>query len=154
MKDKSQTGFTLIEIIIAVMILAISLTTLLGLQSASMNQAVRTRNAQEAMLAARTIMSGIEYAGGSLKNREFKGTVTEVAKNFIIGDVFKPLEAKQQIIPLQAFVKIEYWPVKGLPDDAMQKITLTVSWSSATTDQVTIYYFQPSKGPTPIDGES
>jgi prepilin-type N-terminal cleavage/methylation domain-containing protein len=138
---RSQCGFTLIEIIIAVMILAVSLTTLLGMQSAATQTAIKTRNKQEAMLAARTILSGIEFAGDTVRNTTAQGTASEIALRFLSKEAVAPIVAKEQKIPLRAKLVIEYWPMQDLRKEALQRVTLTMSWSSQPGDSMTFYYF-------------
>ena len=78
------------------MVLSISLITLLGLQSAATKIALRTRNKQEAMLASRTLMSAIEYAGGEIKNQHTSGPVSQVALRFLSKEAVRPLEAQEK----------------------------------------------------------
>jgi prepilin-type N-terminal cleavage/methylation domain-containing protein len=140
-KINYQSGFTLIEIIIAVMILAMSLTTLLALQTSAMNQALRTRNAQEAMLASRSIMSGIEFAGDTIVGLNKVGTVVEVARTVLKEEALIPMIAKQQTIPMNASLTVEPWTLPKLPQNSMLKVTLIVSWSNQPQDQIKTYYF-------------
>ena len=145
LKDKSENskGFTLIEIIIAVMILSISLITLLGLQSSATEIALRTRNKQEAMLASRALMSAIEYSSSDIENQKAKGPVSEVAQRFLNKEAIAPLVAQEQKLPLTANLTIEYWPIAGLPENRVQRITLIVAWSDNPADSLTTYYFIP-----------
>ena len=123
------------------MILAVSLTTLLGMQSAATQTAIKTRNKQEAMLAARTILSGIEYAGYTVRNTTAQGTASEIALRFLSKEAVAPIVAKEQKIPLRAKLVIEYWPMQDLRKEALQRVTLTMSWSSQPGDSMTFYYF-------------
>jgi prepilin-type N-terminal cleavage/methylation domain-containing protein len=142
-----ERGFTLIEIIIAVMILAVSLITLLGMQSAATQTAIKTRNKQEAMLAARSILAGIEYAGNTIKNRSINGSASDIAKLFLNDEAVAPIIAQEKRIPLTANLVIEYWPMADLPSNAVQRITLTVGWGSAPDDNLMTYYFIAAKEP-------
>jgi len=60
MSGRSQAGFTLIEVVIALAILAISLTVLLAAQSSNLRNAGRARDLTIATLLARSKMIDIE----------------------------------------------------------------------------------------------
>ena len=147
-KNQRQHGFTLIEIIIAVMILAVSLITLLGMQSSATQIAIKTRNKQEAMLAARTILAGIEYAGNSLKNTSAKGPASEIAAKYLSKEATAPIAAQEKRVPLIGNLVIEYWPMKGLTAQSLQRVSLTISWSDRPEDSITTYYFVTAKVPS------
>ena len=146
-KPRNSAGFTLIEIIIAVMILAVSLTTLLGLQSSATQTAIQTRNKQEAILTSRAIMSAIEYAGGVIKNQSTKGSASDVALRFLSQEATAPIVAQEKRIPLTAALTIEDWPMEGLPANSLKKVTLTIGWGPKPEDSVTTYYFVAAKIP-------
>ena len=141
MKKRPQLGFTILEIIIAVMILAASLTTLLSLQTSAMSQALRTRNALEAMLASRAIMAGVEFAADELNEQKREGTVVDVARFFLKEEALAPLIAKQSSVPLNAALIIEPWNLPKLEENTLLRLTLEVSWSPAPQDKIVTYYF-------------
>lgn len=147
-KLNTQRGFTLIEIIIAVMILAFSLTALLGLQSSATDQAIRTRNKQQAMLMARKIMSAIELQGAIVQNTKIEAPAAQVLQKFLVQD---PQETKKEKtaasteLPLTANLTIEYWPVEGLPEKSIQKVSLSLFWSSNPADTIDVVYFIPAE---------
>lgn len=138
-----QSGFTLIEIIIAVMILAISFTTILGLQSSSTDQAIRTRNKQQAMLMAREIMSAIELTGTAIENTSMNAPARVVLEKYLPADSKKPIEKDPTALPLTADLNINYWGVKGLPDKSIKRVTLKLYWSDNPQDKIVIEYFIP-----------
>ena len=55
-----SSGFTLVEIMIAIVILASSITVILGLQSAIMKRAIDDKSRLTAMLFARRILASLE----------------------------------------------------------------------------------------------
>ena len=57
---RRSSGFTLIEVVFAVLILAGSLVVLLGLQTSSLQLTGRGKMTQQAMLYARRILAPIE----------------------------------------------------------------------------------------------
>lgn len=142
MNKRLQQGFTLIEIIIAVMVLAVSLTTILGLQSSSTDQAIRTRNKQEAMLIAREIMSAIELQGSAIENISLNTSALEVLQKYLPPDKQKKNRAETGL-PLQADLSIDFWAMKGLPDKSVKKVSLVVYWSDNPQDKISIIYFIP-----------
>ena len=147
MKLRQSSGFTLIEIVIAIMILAMSLVTLLGLQSASIDQSIRTKNKTRAMLAARQIMSVIETEGQTIDLQEKSGTVNEILSKFLKNPP-KDSKEEQELLDtesLQAYLVVEKWDVKGLPKDVARRIRLRISWSDSPVDSIEVVYFIPTE---------
>ena len=75
-----KNGFTLIEITIAVLILSLSMVVLLGLLNSVMQQELRTKSSQNAMLYARRILANIEGNVIALKNGNDIDTAREILK--------------------------------------------------------------------------
>ena len=128
------------------MILGISLVTLLGLQTSATNQAIRTRNKQQAMLIARRIMSAIENQGSSVPNINKLAPAEEILKLFVAVD---PVDATNQTknkfqTPLDAEIKIDFISIKGLPDNSVKKVTLRVFWSANPADSIEVVYCIPT----------
>ncbi len=144
----TNRGFTLIEVIIAVMILAFSLTTLLGLQSSSTDQAIRTRNKQQAMLMARKIMSSVELQGSLIKPMKLSADANQVLERFLMADPSEKKKKSEKTVaglPLNADIAIEFWNMEGLPEKSVLKIALVVSWSPNPADSVEVLYFVPAE---------
>ena len=147
MRHQCSAGFTLIEIVIAIMILAMSLVTLLGLQSASIDQSLRTRNKTRAMLAARQIMSVIETEGQTIDLQQKSGTVEDILSLFLKNPP-KDSKEEQELLnteSLQAFLVVEKWEIKGLPKDVVRRIRLRISWSDSPVDSIEVVYFIPTE---------
>lgn len=143
-------GFTLIEVAFAVLILSGTLVTLLGLQSSSIQRAVRDRNKQQAMLIARQIFSSIETASinASDKNSLEIGERTESPDkiaNEILQNASNPANPLDPENRFLATLKVEYWDIKGLPENSVKRVSLTVSWSDNPLDKVSVIYFVPSE---------
>lgn len=68
--DKKQNGFTLLEVMIAISILAIALTVLLGNQSQSLRLAEESRFAFTASLLIKEKLSDFQIAGEELTSTE------------------------------------------------------------------------------------
>jgi len=139
-------GFTLIEVILAVVVLASGLTIILGLQSSIVSQTIRDRNREYALLAGRQILAQLEAEQVGMEARdetkplaamlsEFKGTEK---------DDFSP-EEQSRLKEFFAHMVTTGIKVPGIDIDVLTKISLTISWSSAPIDSVEIIYFVPAK---------
>ncbi|MEZ4754741.1 MAG: hypothetical protein R3A13_10620 [Bdellovibrionota bacterium] len=139
-KRIGSAGFTIMEIIIAILILAASLTTLLGLQSASIRRTFTDKNQQKAMLAARAILSAIEVQSSADDVQSDQGTVIQVLKNLI---PLPPVEIPVQD-PLNLFTaELIVTPAKlpGLDGDVMKQAILKVSWGETEAESLSLNYF-------------
>lgn len=143
-----QHGFTLIEITFAIVILAGSLVVLLGLQSASTQTAIRDARRQEAMLAARTLMSAIENAEMDIEVQERTAPVLDLLREFVPGEglSFDPPEGQRRapFESLTGTLVVEFWQLPGLDPEVVKRIRLQVGWSDSPVDSVQIVYFLPS----------
>ncbi len=143
-KIVSDAGFTIMEIIIAVLVLAIGLTTLIGLQTASVDQTLRDRSREIALLAGRRILAQIEADedGVELANQEKR--LDQLLKEFTgdVGDTISDAELRE----LQAFnarLEIVNWGIEQLNPEAMIKVILQISWGASDLDSVELVYFIP-----------
>lgn len=135
-------GFTLIEIAFAVLMLAGSLTVLLGLQSSSIQRAVHDRNMQQAMLVARQILTAVELRTDALDPGEETGPPARIIKKIIPSYV----DDERKIDPTGQFtatLAIRNWKLPNFDVEVAKRITLTVSWSSSPLDVLTVEYFVP-----------
>jgi len=78
-----SAGFTLIEITFAIVVLAGSLMVLLGLQSAATRATFYAGKKQEAMLAARALMSAIELGETELEPQDTKAPLHNLLEEYI-----------------------------------------------------------------------
>ncbi len=139
---RPESGFTLIEIIIALFILATSLVVLLGLQSAILNQSISDRNRVEAMLIARRVLAAIESSTEPIENQTLNGTATEIMAKFVEVDS-EDQDLKGRADNLSGTLVVEDWAVNENPT-ALKRITLSLAWSGNAIDVVTVYYFIPN----------
>ncbi len=108
-------GFTLLEVMIAIAILAVTLTVLYGSQSQSLSLATEAKfNTTAAFLAA-------------LKLAELEGGVTDLRDDEGEFDDYPNFQWKVEVTEMD-FDEPE--PLQDL-DDVIQQITLTVSWSDS-----------------------
>lgn len=135
-------AFTLIEITFAILILAGSLVVLLGLQSSSLDRAVRDRENQSAMLLARKILTMVEVFHEDITIDKTSGEVDKVLEDLFGRGVeySEPLDpdklykAEVRIVPLQ---------IPPLDKDVMKRLELVIYWSDDPLDQVILYYYFP-----------
>lgn len=140
-----QSGFSLIEVIVALAIMAAAASLLIGMQGAAIARTLRDRDAQQAMLAARRIMSSIEAAGDDAPVENFDGeTVLDTLKRFGGPDPTNDTEA-QGYASLRVAMAVDEWqlPIPNVTDDPMRKITLKVYWGTQPDEAFNITYLAP-----------
>lgn len=141
-----QGGFTLLEVMIALMILASSGAIMIGLQSAAVNRTIRDKQAQHAMLAARTIMSVIELSGDKLPLSDQDGTPLPAVLQQLGLPAPTAEEQQRALESLRVFLKIQPWslPFDNISDNPMQKLVLAIAWGDAPTDRFVVEYLIPA----------
>ncbi len=128
-----QGGFTLIEILIALSIMAAATVVLMGMQSAAIARTLRDRNAQQGMLLARRIMASIESLGdpNNIQNFDNESGIGALQK-LGIPDPTDDTE-KRALAPFQVSLLAEDFPLPlpNIAPDGVRKVTLKVSWGAA-----------------------
>lgn len=140
------SGFTVVEIVIATALLAISLATYLGVQSAVVGNLLRSRDEFNAGLVARSILSGIELRGAAadLKNGDY--SVEQIYEQFKIP--FPDSEKERNA--LQRFrirLGVEPWNLSA-DVEGLSQVSLDISWGDEALDMVKYTYFMPSLNET------
>lgn len=144
------SGFTLIEVIFAIVILSGSLIVLLGLQSSAIDKALRDRNQLDAMLLARNILAALEIQEDIIDN-SVQGSALQLIKDFnaVPAEDYEELE---RFSDFQADLQIEDWQTPAelaeqISDAGplMKKLYLKIFWSDLPDDQIEIVYFVPAK---------
>ena len=131
----AASGFTLIEVIIALMILAVALVTMIGLQSAASNRTLRDQRIQQALLLGRKVMS--RYEAGI---RKLDLGRQDLSGEDLAGSEEDPNAASE----LRVSVEITNADTSFLPDvepDAVKRINVIVYWGDAPEESVTLDYF-------------
>lgn len=145
---RSTSGFTLLEIAIAIFILAGSMVALLSLQSAALDRAVRDKQKQQAMLIARTVLAEIETGLQTTGLGEQSFTARDLLSRHGEGvdmQELKDLKLEQMLINLM----ISDWefPVpsaSGIPNQiALKRIDLKITWGEGPRDYIEVVYFLP-----------
>lgn len=143
-----EIGFTLIEVTFAVLILASSLVTLLGLQSSVLQQAVRDKNKERALLIGRRILSVFESSSDMIEPREVQGDISKIVNDFALPDGDEVTKLQQ--LNYTGKLSISEWGIPNLDPRAMKRIALTISWGASSLDSLELVYFVPV-GPDPTD---
>ena len=134
----TQEGFTLIEITLAIFLLAVSLVTLLGLQASVIQRSLNDRNRLDAMLIARRVLSSIESGE----------TPATVQDNLLPASLFfdeedEKTEGTNEFSHLKVQLKIEEWPIDAYPEAKIRRLLVRVMWGDEPDAGVSVYYFLP-----------
>lgn len=145
---RREAGFTLLEITIAVMVLAVSLVTLLGLQASIMEQSVRDRERQSALLVARRVLAAIEASEDPLQVGTREGKVGELLRMFLAGSEEDRSDATDASLNLDAILRVEEFQVPSSDPDndkpeIMKKAFLKVFWGPSDLDSLELVYLVP-----------
>ena len=133
-KKDSRAGFTLVEVVIAILVLAGSLVVLLGLQSAAVTKALRDRNQLQAMLAARHIFAAVEVFQ-EFNDRDDTLPVYQLLKDLdALPDIGDSAEEEQLYAGMEAKIQISEWenpealaPL-GADINLLKRIYLQILW--------------------------
>lgn len=139
-KKAHSKGFTLIEVAIAVVLLATSLVVLLGLQSSVIDRTTRDDKKLRAILATRQILADAEIDPAAFEIQEVEKPLVEMLPS---GDIQADHnEYISSLDGMMAKLRVEPWPYDQEPD-ALKKITLVISWGDTDADQLTTQLFIP-----------
>lgn len=122
-----QTGFTLLEVMIAVAILAITLTVIYGSQSQSLSLAAEAKfNTRAAFLLQQKLA---ELESGSIELRNDEGDYGDEYPGF-----HWKIEVNEMFFDVQEFVVD--------PDRPLQRVSVEVSWENSPYIHTVDYYMQ------------
>ena len=145
-KINNISGFTFIEILIALIILGSATTIIFSLQSANVSATVRDSQAQKAILIARSIMSQIESIEETIENTNKNGTAFTILDS--LNAPVPPNMGMRELETFTANLVIEYWNVPNIeeiPKSSLRRVLLTVAWGDTDRDKVEFYYFIPKE---------
>jgi len=152
-------AFTLIEVTLAILILAGALSVFVGLQTSAINMTIAARKQQQAMLLARRILTAIEYQQESLTSlrkdpghQKARGAVA-VLEEFVDLDPEEKKDLQQRLADF--FVELDVVDIalpsvsmdqKGqLEEQALKHILLRVFWGEAADQYFEVLYFVPGR---------
>ena len=149
MKD-NKLGFTLVEVIFAIIILSSSLVVLLGLMSSSVSKSLRDRNQLYAMLIARNILSALEMEE-TINDQNTTDTAYQLLKS-LNGFAREEPDERELYNGMDAELIVEDWETPAELMDQLQstntilkKIYLRVFWGVTQDDELEVVYFVPNK---------
>ncbi|RME61628.1 MAG: prepilin-type N-terminal cleavage/methylation domain-containing protein [Candidatus Dadabacteria bacterium] len=152
-----QRGFTLIEVTFAVLILALSMTVLLGLQTTALRSSYTELFREKASTAALFILEAMDHfqkSGNSLKEEEKEGDILSVAGEYLEIDGENKNFLQSYFSGLKAHLSSVY---QTLPDvespNPLLAIKLTISWGPSSADEFRVSYLLPIKGQDEKDTE-
>lgn len=144
--DAVVRGFTLIELIFAVLLFAGSLTVLLGVHSSAVSRTLEDRARQQALLAARKVLAAIEARDEIPPDGELVGTPQEVARTLLESSAGEILEEDEET-PLEVRLVVEPWGLPNINEEVIKRVTVEVRWSEIARDSVVVTYFVPIEPP-------
>lgn len=149
-KCAGTAGFTLLEVIVAIMILASALVIILGMQSAVIDQSVRAQQEQQAMLLARRILARLETGHTSVPDGTSEFTGNEILEKFEL-ESRESEERLERIEGLAVRTVVDYSGVPGVDLKAMRRILLTIAWGPTADDQFeAVFFVANDEEPEPV----
>ena len=137
-------GFTLIEVTVAIIILASALTILIGMQSSLMSQTLRARNEQQAMLLARRLLASFEVVDPELSPGTQELSAAEALK-------LEEVSSKRDEADFKGYenftvrLQVSYLGIPNIDPQAMKQLLVDVMWSEDPGDSLQIVYFTPNE---------
>lgn len=143
----NQSGFTLIEISIAILMLATSLVVLIGLEQSSMQRAINDKDRRVALSVARRIMSDVEIKKITIDIDQKK---EDKLLNFLKQNDFELEDddiEKKNLEKFSIVLQASSPPLAGIEQDNLIKlIELTISWGETNREKLyLIRYIEPDE---------
>jgi len=145
LRSAKERGFTFVEVLLALVVLASAAAILVGMQSAAISRTIRDQNAQQAMLFARRVMSAIEVMEDTIQiPAADEQPALQIMQTFGVPEPSTDLE-KKALEPLRASLVVEEFvlPMENFDQSPLQKLTLRVAWGAAIDDAFVITYLKP-----------
>lgn len=140
--SSTQTGFTFIEVMVALIILASASGILVGMQSSAIARTIRDKNAQQGMLLGRRIMASVEALGPQGLIGDFDGEpALNALQKWTIPDPTDDTE-KRALAPFYVRMTTEdvVLPLPNTSQDPMKKVLLRISWGKEVDESFFITY--------------
>jgi hypothetical protein len=139
---RAQAGFTFVEVMVALILLASASAILTGMQSSAIARTIRDKNAQQGMLLARRIMASIEAQGAQDLVGNFDGEpALSALQKWGIPEPTEESE-KKALAPFSVSMAAEDFviPLPNIDQDPMKKLTLRVMWGREIDESFVISY--------------
>lgn len=139
-----QAAFTLMEVLVAVLILAGSLMTLLGMQTTIIERTIRDRNQRQAMLIARSILAAIEIDPESIETQETTVDADKLLRTLTM-QAERDDEASEILQDFQARLLVDTLeiPIKEDQLIIMKQVLLTLFWGEENDEKLDVVFFMP-----------
>ena len=140
----NSAGFALIEILMAILILGMSLTTLLSLHSSAVQRTLRDRSQKNAMLIARSIMSAIEVDPEQVEGQDTTMVVKDMLEQLLPSrseSTDKELDLFLENFEANLRVEEVLIPIPGGEPVLMKKIMLLIFWGDGPAEQLQTLFF-------------
>lgn len=144
-KRYSRNGFTLIEVVIAVVILAAALITILGLQSSIMRRTLRDEGRQQAMLLSRSMLAAIENNIDAIDVQDKTLPANELLDTLLINAPSRLEQEKKPLFEFLAHISVEMWGIPNFKDDAMRRVRINIFTEDLPEDSFDITFFIPNE---------
>ena len=148
-KTRLDGGFTLVEVLVAILLFAACATSTIGLQSALINRAIKNRNEREAMLIARSILSIVEVFPENLPDKNNNRSAYDLLQNLNGVDGLDDDDAEiLKSYSAELFIEDQDIPIVSRDlsqaDTAiLKKIRLIIAWGNNDDEKFeTVYYAQ------------
>lgn len=140
LREKGASGFTMIELVVAVVLLGLALTTLISMQSNFAKSYFQEENRTKAALFAQYIMALIEVnevpADGFSEDGSLEGKLEEVG-------FFNEKHQREDEVNLEGWnyeINTESIPVLEI-EDALRKVELIISWGESEREKFPVVYY-------------
>lgn len=139
----AQSGFTLIEILIALSVMAAASVVLIGMQSAAIARTMRDKNAQQGMFLSRRIMASVEALASNpldvptFENESAGGALQKFGIPEPTDEHEKRALAPFQVTLLADFLQI---PIPNVNQDPIRKVVLKITWGPEVDETFSVVY--------------
>ena len=134
---KSQNGFTLIEIMIAVLILATALVVMLGLEQSNIVRTINDQNRKVALSLARKVMAAIDLEQITINIDEEKES--KIIDFFNQNNIEYDNDDKKNYDKFSIVLKASSPTIAGIEQDNIIKlIELKILWGESYKEQLSI----------------
>ncbi len=141
--NKKNNGFTLIEIAIAITILGLAMTTIIGLQTRYVNNYMVERDRTKAALIAQYIMTSIEVEKEPPEKGEKKESLNSVLKKIHYFENLDSKDKKQEKKYLRNWTltkKVTSIDIH-LIKDVLRRVDLKIKWGKSEDSSFTLTYY-------------
>lgn len=143
----SGSGFTLVEVLLAIVVLAAGVTTIYGLQAANARATLQISNENQAVLLARQFFATLDARpepSPPVGEQTVEGTFEDIYRG--IGMKAPPF-SEDALARYRVTMVVDQWTVGDLLKRPMRRMQLTIRWGGTARDHITLTYFFP---PLPI----